>query len=392
MSSSGTFLEKGWDDPDDIARQEEEERLQAEQRRRLASQSRPDPPANDDDEIGDYFEDYVGYGDLTEDSASAPELVKKLLILGTLFVVYGESNCGKTFWLLDLCLAIAAGIPWRGSRRTHQGLVIYVAGEGPKSVIGRGLGFRLRNPEIPLDIPFVILPRAVNFMDAKDVKRLLSTARCLERFTGFKTVLIVCDTLARSMPGGDENFTKDMGQLVAAADRLRNELGCCVGFVHHAGKDKSKGARGSNSLRAACDTEILVEGLQGARTVTVTKQRDLDAGAPMAFELVPIRIGTDEDGEAITTCTVTHKDPEGKSLFTNLVLRGRAQRTLVAALRARSETEPEKIWTLFDLRQVGKELGLSKTTARSAVDSLVSSPYMQATIGGYRFVDGSPRS
>src|SRR5262249_53339238 len=75
-------------------------------------------------------------------------LVKNLILAGSLFVVFGESNSGKTFWLLDLCLAIAAGIPWRG-RQTLRGLVIYVAGEGAASVKARTAAYRLAHPEIP---------------------------------------------------------------------------------------------------------------------------------------------------------------------------------------------------------------------------------------------------
>ena len=45
--------------------------------------------------------------------------------------------------------------------------------------------------------------------------------------------LIIFDTLARCMVGGDENSPLDMGRAVAAADRVRVETGAAVLLVHH---------------------------------------------------------------------------------------------------------------------------------------------------------------
>ena len=46
-------------------------------------------------------------------------LVKRLLDIGGLSVVYGESNSGTSFFALDLAVHVARGLPWRG-RRTKQ--------------------------------------------------------------------------------------------------------------------------------------------------------------------------------------------------------------------------------------------------------------------------------
>jgi hypothetical protein len=206
-------------------------------------------------------------------------------------------------------------------------------------------------------------------------------------------VLLIIDTFARSIIGGDENSAQDVGQAVAGADLIRTETGAAVGFIHHAGKDPTKGARGSSALRAAADTEILVEGLIGQRTATVSKQRDLESCQTMPFELVSVQIGTDpDDGSPITSCTVRHLQDGAPTTPAVAQFRGKAQRQIVAALRARAEADGEQIWTLPDLRRLGKEIGLSKSTAWNAVDALATSPYMQATAFGYRFVDGKPRT
>jgi RecA-family ATPase len=233
-------------------------------------------------------------------------LVIGLLLAGSLLVIFGESNSGKTFFLLDLALAIAQGCPWRG-RWTRKGLVLYVAGEGATSVRNRVIAYRRANPDADAGIPFAVVPLAVDMLDREAVCKLIETIRAAEAESGEKVVLICIDTFARAVAGGDENSAQDVGIAVANADWVRLETGAAVAFVHHAGKDPSKGARGSSALRAAVDTEILIEGQTGQRTAVVTKQRDLENGERMVFELAPVEIGQDEDsGDIIKSCTVRH--------------------------------------------------------------------------------------
>ena len=319
--------------------------------------------------------------------AHHPHLVKKLLLASSLFVVFGESNSGKTFWILDLCLAVAARSPWRG-RQTTGGLVIYVAGEGAASVRARVAAYRSAHPEMAAGLPFAIIPQAVDLLDTASVQRLIDTIRAAESECGEKVAMIVIDTFARSIPGGDENSAQDVGQAVAAADLVRTETGAAVGFVHHAGKDPTKGARGSSALRAACDTEILIEGQSGQRTATATKQRDLEGGDPMPFELEAVALGTDPDGEEMTSCVVKHLDAEAAPAPAVMQLRGKAQRQFLAAIRAHAKDAPGAVWTLEELREIGRKAGQHKNTARGVVDAIVTTPYMQPTIGGYRFTDG----
>lgn len=316
-------------------------------------------------------------------------LVKDLLLAGTLFVIYGESNSGKTFFLLDIALSVAAGAIWRG-RRTHRGLVVYVAGEGATSVRNRVTAYRMANPDVSGGLPFVMVPCAVDFLRIESVDALIEAIQRAEGECGEKVAMVCIDTFARAVSGGDENSAMDVGRAVANADMIREVTGACVGFVHHAGKDATKGARGSSALRAAVDTEILVEGTEGQRTARVCKQRDLESGLSMPFELLPIQIDIDEDDHTpVHSCVVKHIQAEQELAPAIASLKGKAQRQFLAALRAKAT--PETIYSLPDLRQLGKEMGLSKSTARYAVDAIVATPYMQPTLGGYRFTDGVPR-
>ncbi len=109
-----------------------------------------------------------------------------------------------------------------------------------------------------------------------------------------------------------------MTQAVRAADYLRDQFNCATAFVHHTGKDPAKGARGSSSLFAAADLVILVMD----KAATVEKVRDGVAGERFGFELEPIKIGVDSDGDDVYTCLLNATEATAKAAKP-VVLRGR---------------------------------------------------------------------
>ena len=87
--------------------------------------------------------------------------------------------------------------------------------------------------------------------------------------------LIVIDTLAYAMAGGEENSAKEMGVAVDGMQKLRNEVGASILLIHHSGKDRSKGARGSSVLKAAVDTEIEINASGDKISLHADKQRHI---------------------------------------------------------------------------------------------------------------------
>lgn len=277
-------------------------------------------------------------------ATGAAYLVKTILGRNTLAVIFGESNSGKTFFALDLALHVAQGRAWRGLR-VHGGLCIYVAGEGSHSVLNRLTAYRQHVAPDASGAPFAVLPTAVNLLSAGDLIELVDAIRAAEAEAGETAVLIVIDTLARAMAGGSENDSEDMGNLVRAADLLRETFGATVLFVHHSGKDQTRGARGHSSLRAAIDTEIEVNGLEGTRTARVTKQRDLGTGEGYAFDLEAVTLGHDEDGDPITSCVVRHRDDaprERRERLTDTERKG--LETLREAIKAHGIYPPTEVF------------------------------------------------
>ena len=109
------------------------------------------------------------------------------------------------------------------------------------------------------DAKFALVPCPIDLRSGKaDANALIALIREVETEFGEACVLLVIDTLSRAMAGGDENSSTDMAQFVANVDRIRDATKSHVLVIHHTGKDKTKGARGHSSLRAAADTELEV--------------------------------------------------------------------------------------------------------------------------------------
>ena len=50
----------------------------------------------------------------------------------------------------------------------------------------------------------------------------------IQRIISLSPKLVIGDTLARCMPGGDENSAKDMGLLVEHTDKVRRRVDCTL--------------------------------------------------------------------------------------------------------------------------------------------------------------------
>ena len=234
-------------------------------------------------------------------------LIKGLLDRDSKSVMYGPSGCSKTFVALELSIAIAAAIPWRGLR-TRRGRVGYIAAEGAQGIANRLVAIKKTMALGNLDVvEFYLISSVVKLVeDDSDVPSFIASVRAQVPAGGLD--LVVIDTLSRSIAGRNENSSEDMTAAVEAADRLRDELGCAVLIVHHSGKNEAAGARGHSSLRASLETELEVKPMGDIFSVTCTKQREHEQGQAFFHRLEPVEIGVDADGEPVTTCIIRPLD------------------------------------------------------------------------------------
>lgn len=228
-------------------------------------------------------------------------LVKGLIPRVGLAVVWGPPKCGKSFWTFDLVLHVALGWEYRG-RRVQQGPVVYCAFEGQEGFEARIEAFRQRFlTQQRGPVPFFLEPVRLDLVG--DHKELIAAIR--QQHT--KPVAVVLDTLNRSIRGSESN-DQDMTAYVSAADAIRDAFGCAVIIVHHCGIEGSR-PRGHTSLTGAADAQLSVK-RDAAENIVVTLEcaKDGPEGDTIVSKLESVDVGTDEDGDTITSCVIVETE------------------------------------------------------------------------------------
>lgn len=317
----------------------------------------------------------------------AADFVEGLLLDCAMSVVYGASNSGKTFFMADLALHVAAGMPWRG-REVEQGAVIWLAMEGSHGIFNRVEAWRREHGMEDATLPFAVVPVALDLLDPSgDTDALIDAIKRTAKALEMPVRLIVVDTLSRAIAGGNENSPEDMGALVANGTRIQQAIECHVSWIHHSGKDDAKGARGHSLLRAATDTEIEIVADGPARGARVTKQRELDCSGDFAFTLRVVELGTNRRGKPVTSCVVEHED--GAVTKPRVRLDGHKKRAfdlLNEAIAASGRTGddgvpsglssvPEKWWRdrFYEGAMPGQDQGTKQKAFKRAADDLINS-------------------
>lgn len=233
-------------------------------------------------------------------------LVKGVIPKTGMGIVYGDSGSGKTFITIDLALSIARGLTWQSCRVKNPTGVLYVSAEGGGAMSSRLKAYAKHHDTDLSALPFGVVTVGLNLRGG-DAQKVIDGCNEM-RNQGKPIGLVIFDTLNRTMGGGDENSSKDMGEYLDAVAKVAEKTGTFVLVVHHSGKDSKKGARGHSSLRAAVDTELEVKAEGETQILKVTKSRDGLTGNEYAYKREVIVVGTDADLEDVTSCVAISID------------------------------------------------------------------------------------
>lgn len=165
----------------------------------------------------------------------AEELIEGILRQGHKMLLVGPSKSGKSFSLIELCIAIAEGTKWMG-RQCKQGDVLYVNFELDRASclhrfkdVYQTLGltpnnanrifvWNLRGKTPALD---QLVPKLIRRAEKK------------------KYIAVVVDPIYKVITG-DENSASEMAEFCNQFDKIADALGASVIYAHH----HSKGAQG----------------------------------------------------------------------------------------------------------------------------------------------------
>jgi hypothetical protein len=222
-----------------------------------------------------YFEDE----DEADQAEDAKWLIPGLLPDRCMALIVGAKGSFKSFYALELAMAIASGVPTCGQLPCRAGSVFYAAWES-KNVLkkARRRAWKVAR-EVSGKVP-VYFGSGPIITDAAAIQEFGDQIKA--RCKGQRPALIIIDTLAKTMAnsGLDESKTLDAGQFVAFCESLVEAFGCTVLVLHHLGKDASRGARGASAIPAGFETVIGLELDKPSKALTVRVQYHKDAAEP----------------------------------------------------------------------------------------------------------------
>ncbi|MCA8970809.1 MAG: AAA family ATPase [Planctomycetes bacterium] len=256
-------------------------------------------------------------GERLANRSSTRWLFKNWLPADGVFEIFGDPSCGKSTVAMSIAAHALAGRDWMGHRYRgpRDALVFYIASEDAYGIDDRA---KAACELVDLDIdrsPFVVLDGTVSLIDRSSQDALIAEIRgkleeCTQR-NGERPAplaLVIVDTFSKNFGGKDENSSTETTNALGGAQRIAREFQTCVLSIHHNGHSEKNRSRGSSAILAALDGSFQVS-RRAARDdildVTMTKARRMALPkTPTVCTLETVPLGTDEDGDEITTVRI----------------------------------------------------------------------------------------
>lgn len=184
---------------------------------------------------------------------------------GTLVVVVGQRNNGKTLFLQHVALGTAAN----GKR------VAYVLTEDSPYFFARRAEQWENEHDTHIDEELFKPWRAKKGL-IWQLTSMEDVAEMVIQLKPHKPDLLILDPLIEFALGADEQSAQTMGLIMSHLQFIKRELNCTVVIAHHAGKDLTRGARGSSAIEGSADTVITIRQNKISEDVTAfcTKERN----------------------------------------------------------------------------------------------------------------------
>lgn len=165
----------------------------------------------------------------------AEELIEGILRQGHKMLLVGPSKSGKSFSLIELCIAIAEGSKWMG-RQCKQGDVLYVNFELDRaSCLHRFKDVYQTLRLTPNNANRIFIWNLRGKTPALDQL----VPKLIRRAEKKKYIAVVVDPIYKVITG-DENSASEMAKFCNQFDKIADALGASVIYAHH----HSKGAQG----------------------------------------------------------------------------------------------------------------------------------------------------
>jgi AAA domain len=302
-------------------------------------------------------------------------LVKNLVRRAGVGVEWGPPGAGKSTLAVDLACCVATGRRWRG-RKVHQGPVVIVAAEDLEGTLAMLAAWEQHHGAegAPLRAPVDVVHGAPTLPD--DLDALAAEVEAAAAEHDQPVALVVIDTIAAIWTGGEDN--EGLADFLRCCRDLAAQTSAAVLAIHHPGKDPDRGERGGSVLRAGVDFSLQVDHPGETGAITAVKVRGAPSGAQLGYRLVPVELGTDEDGDPITACIATPAEPPTRAqrLSNNQkIALGALSRLLQAADANGGGAVPETAWQEAAMRRLPDQAKPLRAY-HNARDALVAKGYV----------------
>ena len=290
-------------------------------------------------------------------------IVKGLIAPGDVGCLFGMPGFGKSALAPLIAYHVALGEPIFGLR-TKPGPALYIAAEDAPGMINRIAAIRQRYPDAP---EFCLVTGIVDLLaDGPDQKAIIA------KIAEMKPSTVWIDTLAMAFADLDEIDNKEMNRVVKVCRQFTAHDAAAI-LLHHPPKaEGSKTPRGGGAFHGALDMamQLMEKTDDGIVRGKLTKNRNGPCDLDIAFRLSVERLGTDEDGDAITAVIA---EPITGAPRGNIKLAASEREGLKVfrELREQSEFVDEQSW-----RQLCDDAGTISTSSipdnrRRAIDRVL---------------------
>jgi len=215
----------------------------------------------------------------------SPPLIHGVLRQGHKMLLAGPSKAGKSYALIELCIAVAEGQQWLGWT-CSQGRILYVNLELDRA----SCLHRFRDVYQALGLP----PNHIDNVDiwnlrGKSVPMDKLAPKLIRRAAKKEYIAVVIDPIYKVITG-DENSADQMAHFANQFDKICTELGTAVIYCHHHSKGSQGGKkamdRASGSGVFARDPDALLDLTELEMTDALLKQEENKAIAKASIDII----------------------------------------------------------------------------------------------------------
>lgn len=202
----------------------------------------------------------------------APPLIEGVLRQGHKMLIAGPSKAGKSYALIEMCIAIAEGRKWL-DWQCAKGRVLYVNLELDRA----SCLHRFRDVYDSMRIP----PQNIGSIDIWNLRGVTEpmdklAPKLIRRARQGHYIAVIIDPIYKVITG-DENSADQMAHFCNQFDKVCTELGCAVIYCHHHSKglqgSKRSMDRASGSGVFARDPDALLDMIELDLTEDIVKQQ-----------------------------------------------------------------------------------------------------------------------